>query len=114
MKRQEEMMQTLLRQFGQAGTAGAQIHGAGSEGLNRQADGVVQQGAAPNQQTTINLDGPRLGGTPPGNAGPIHGGIPDDAVQPDTNRSAGVRDEEYVPGFPRELGGQIRGSGQGL
>ena len=42
LKRQEEMMQAFLRQFAQAGNAGAQVHGAGSEALNQQAEGVAQ------------------------------------------------------------------------
>ena len=67
---------------------------------------MIQQKAAPNQQTANNLDGPRLGGTPLGDARPVHGGISDDATQPDVDRNTGVRDEEYVPEFPRGLIGQ--------
>jgi hypothetical protein len=59
MKRQEEVTQALLRQH----YAGTQIHVAGSEMLKQQADEMAQQGATPNQQTTINQASIPHGGT---------------------------------------------------
>ena len=104
MKRQEEMVQTLLGRLGQAGATGAQANGTEAGLPNRQANGMVQQGDPLGQPTA---DGAGLGGIPPVNVGPTGGRVPAGVAQTNANANVERRDEEYVPEFPHGLGGNL-------